>query len=641
MLQTHYVENDEEITSLVDRLRKSKSAENFFIIPQRSMVFQSLVNLKLFRRESQKMKKKICLVTQNEFILSLAKKAGVETKNSIGGIQPPGEDTVKIQEPASAGDIKISGRDESEVEKKKRLGNIGTSDFYSVDASPPLREKQSISDFTKQAVKKRETEAVLKKTSPEPLMKMDDMLPVKKENPVASDALRVNFIAKTEIDIQKQKKLESLFGRKSDPLNSEKKEELLPGSSFGKKKPEFPAAKVPGGFRKMMLLFVLVCALILGTVSAYLYLPKAEVEIFPAYQKVSADFEVRNYEDSGKQGLEISGVEVIEIEEAVRKSFEATGRSGSAGKKAKGKIVIFNEFSADSQPLVATTRFLSEEKKLFRLDKGVVVPGMSGIEGELKPGAVEAEVTADEPGEDYNIGPNLFTIPGFEGGQKYEKFYAKSEKPITGGGYDETASRSVGQADIEKAREESEKSLEEKMKKILTEKIEEGYVSVPGAEKFSVAASEASARAGDLAESFEYSATGSLLVYVVNMEEIKKHAREALEAKHKNLENMKPSRVDIEIRQPEFNFEERKLALKIHVQAAYVPAINLEEFREEILGKNEQEITEIASKKGTISEIKIYHWPSFITSRIPQYKRQVSVKLVEDVDSPKNQEASF
>ena len=70
--------------------------------------------------------------------------------------------------------------------------------------------------------------------------------------------------------------------------------------------------------------------------------------------------------------------------------------------KAIGNITIINESSLD-QPLVATTRFLSEDGVLFRLKERVTVPSQ---------GQIEAEVYADKEGESGNIGSSSFTIPG-------------------------------------------------------------------------------------------------------------------------------------------------------------------------------------------------------------------------------------
>ena len=57
MPQTFYIENDEEIISVIGRLRRSSDGENYFIFPKRSLVLQSIINLKLLQREAEKLGK--------------------------------------------------------------------------------------------------------------------------------------------------------------------------------------------------------------------------------------------------------------------------------------------------------------------------------------------------------------------------------------------------------------------------------------------------------------------------------------------------------------------------------------------------------------------------------------------------------
>jgi hypothetical protein len=102
-------------------------------------------------------------------------------------------------------------------------------------------------------------------------------------------------------------------------------------------------------------------------------------------------------------------------------------------KKAKGKVTFYNEYSPNSQSLVATTRLLSEDGKLFRLVDDVTIPGFKKTTEGIEAGIIEADVIASEFGEEYIIGPSTFSIPGFKetNEEKYLKLYAKSEENMT------------------------------------------------------------------------------------------------------------------------------------------------------------------------------------------------------------------
>lgn len=115
---------------------------------------------------------------------------------------------------------------------------------------------------------------------------------------------------------------------------------------------------------------------------------------------------------------------VLPIQKEGSKEVAATGPAVKVEKKASGTIIIYNNYSAEAQQLIATTRFETSEGLVYRIDKAVTIPGN---------GSAEAVVTADQPGEKYNAEKKDFTIPGFKGTPKYSKFYARSKTALSGG----------------------------------------------------------------------------------------------------------------------------------------------------------------------------------------------------------------
>ena len=89
---------------------------------------------------------------------------------------------------------------------------------------------------------------------------------------------------------------------------------------------------------------------------------------------------------------------------------------------ATGEVTLYND-SAVSQALVKTTRLLTASGTLFRLSGPVTVPSK---------GQVTAQVYADKDGQDGDIGPSSFTIPGLSE-DKQKVIYAKSDKAMSGG----------------------------------------------------------------------------------------------------------------------------------------------------------------------------------------------------------------
>ncbi len=102
--------------------------------------------------------------------------------------------------------------------------------------------------------------------------------------------------------------------------------------------------------------------------------------------------------------------------------------------KAKGTIVIYNNFSDAPQRLIRNTRFETPKGQIYRIDSSIAVPGRSLKDGRKIPGSVEALVIADSPGIEYNIPPSDFTVPGFRtDAARFAGFYARSKTPLSGG----------------------------------------------------------------------------------------------------------------------------------------------------------------------------------------------------------------
>ena len=78
-----YLEPDEEITSVVDRLKEIDDEEVAIVVPKRAGLLQSIVNLKLLRYQAEQMKKKISLVTTDKTGRNLASAVGLTVHQKL------------------------------------------------------------------------------------------------------------------------------------------------------------------------------------------------------------------------------------------------------------------------------------------------------------------------------------------------------------------------------------------------------------------------------------------------------------------------------------------------------------------------------------------------------------------------------
>ncbi len=170
-------------------------------------------------------------------------------------------------------------------------------------------------------------------------------------------------------------------------------------------------------------------------------------------------------------------------------SFTASGKKYMEN-KAHGTIKVVNAYSSDTQGLVASTRFVTPDGKIFRLQNSIVVPGAKIVNGKIEPSSIDAPVVADKAGNDFNIGPvGRFTIPGFQGTPKYDAFYGISENPMTGGNVGETPYPTPD--DIAKAKTGAEQSIKETLTAAFALQVPEGFSVLDGSGNFAITKSTA------------------------------------------------------------------------------------------------------------------------------------------------------
>ena len=164
-------------------------------------------------------------------------------------------------------------------------------------------------------------------------------------------------------------------------------------------------------------------------------------------------------------------------------------------KKASGTVTIFNAYSSEKQALVANTRLLAPDGKIFRLVSAISVPGAKISQGQITPSSISVKVIADKAGEEYNIKPvSRFTIPGFQGSSKYESFYAESKEAMSGGFIGSISFPTDN--DIKKVKGEIENKLNEILKGAALAGIPSEFYILDGSSQFTITKMEIGSEVG-------------------------------------------------------------------------------------------------------------------------------------------------
>ncbi len=89
-----YVEADEEIPSIIERVRAAKHVHIALVVPKRALFVESLVNVKLLQREADVAGKSITLVSTDRKALHLATQVGLPTRTDL----PEGAPVPRVRE---------------------------------------------------------------------------------------------------------------------------------------------------------------------------------------------------------------------------------------------------------------------------------------------------------------------------------------------------------------------------------------------------------------------------------------------------------------------------------------------------------------------------------------------------------------
>lgn len=304
----------------------------------------------------------------------------------------------------------------------------------------------------------------------------------------------------------------------------------------------------------------------------------------------------------------------------ISQKFPATGKR-QVEKKATGKINVYNSYSSDPQPLVVKTRFMTPDGKIFLLTKGITVPGAKIADGKIIPFSIEAEVIADKPGPDYNIGPvKLFTIPGFiKGTPKYQAFYGESTGNMTGGFIGEIAYPTEN--DIKKAKAGVQDTLETNLKTALLPQIPKEFKLLDGATKYQVLDQKADGEA-DAGGLFGIFSEAKITAIAFKEDDLKMLLEKR--AKRDNGEEFDIRSFSLEYGLTRADFDRGLLSFPVIYKVLLARHIDASVLKKELLGKSE---TELKSKVFALPGLKtatISLWPFWVKS-VPNNPKKVKI----------------
>lgn len=364
-------------------------------------------------------------------------------------------------------------------------------------------------------------------------------------------------------------------------------------------------------YRKISYSFGVLVIIFLG-ILGYSFVGKLDVKITPKQEKVTSNLVADIYngdaaaKDSGVAGL----VRQAGIEQS--KEFETTGKLVS-GEELIGTATIVNNYNK-SQSLVATTRLLSADGKLYRIKDTVTVPA---------DGSIEVEIYADEQKPENAVQPTKFTIPGLWAGLQ-DKIYAENKQATV---YQEKATKIVDQDDIDKAVEELKLTLSKQAENQLSPDEKNKFNQFLYKLDDNSITFETDGKAGEEKEKINVTVKGIVSIVAFSDDKIKQLAKDKLGAYLGDNKTL-------------VNFNENKLTYglsSVDVKQN-IASINVA-FEGDVITKNEAVIdksklvglskAQLESYLGSLPEVEKYEIrfsPSFI-SKAPITDKRIKVEV--------------
>ena len=398
------------------------------------------------------------------------------------------------------------------------------------------------------------------------------------------------------------------------------KRETISQKSFKKKPSFYLPVKVLLVIVVLGLIFGAAIALTLsGKLTLYLQ-PKTE----PLYSQEEVEVNV-SQETIDFQERIIPG-KFFEVEKEKWETFETTGKDFEEG-KAQGIIRIYNTHTPPTPvTLRATTRFLSsEDGKVFRVSKKIYLPPAQVEGGRVIPSSQEVLAVAQATGEDYNIGPSKFSVPGLAGSALYYSIWAESTGNMEGGFKREI--KKITSQDLETAKKALKESLEELAKNSLKNEIKEPFVLDDKAifeEDFQASCfEEVDSRAP------EFNCQGKIRLKGLSFK-----LSDLREFAIKNISTEIPASKRVWLENLNLNFfiktvlgEGGKMILDLKIEGATYKDIPIDTACGQIKGKSTEEIERIIFENfPQVESIKIKFWPFWI-KRAPKNVERIKIEL--------------
>jgi hypothetical protein len=564
-----YIDVDDEITGIIDKVRGSHSKIVALVLPKRATVLQSVVNMKLLKRSSDEAKKHLVLITSEAGLLPLAGSVGIHVAKSLQSKPeiPDGPD--------------------------------------SADSGPEEVDEDSDDDEDEDTAPAQSSVAAR--------LRGEDK-PVDKTKPVGELAGAAAIEDTIELD--------------DDDGDAEADEDLpTAGAAAKPKKGTDKKLRIPN-FNKFRVILMLsglaVIVLIVFGYFALSVMPKAKINIKTDSQALTSSTIINLKTDpttklDAKQGTLLAKAQVVQ--KTVTQQVNSTGTQNN-GAQATGTMTLVN--CSDSSISIPKGTAFSSSGKAFLSNVSISVPASNftspGSGSKCKnDGKATVDVTSQRGGADNNLAAANYSIGG------YPSTLSASGSAMTGGTDD--ISKIVLQADIDSATQKIAAAdttpIKEELKTDLTNVSQYAIVDT-----FTTGTPETktSANVGDKADSVTVTQTIKYTMLGVNKDDLKKIIAEDVNTK---IDPTKQSILDYGIDGAVFGVQgtpDGGATLTMQTDVVAGPDLHTDDLKKAVAGKKAGDAKEIIKQNPGVKEVEVTYSPFWVSS-IPGKTSKITITI--------------
>lgn len=553
-----FLEKDHGVDFAMDQLLDTMAVKVVLNIPRHSVLGQSVHNFQILKREAETASKEIVVESVDEHVLELASLAGIPALNPV-------------------------------FKTKERI----VTDIFPRGSEPEYTRAKKKSEAKKAKKKKEEEE--------------EDDEEEEEDNEDEKNRNENEEIAE--------------FGDERDEESDEQEEdEYVPMESPRNRR------RLKRGKRGKLFVFAGSFVAILAAAFVVLTYLLPHVTIQVSIKKTTAAFSHNVLVSTAIASSSFSGDtlnlpgQILTASSNVSLHF-ASGTQQYVETKASGILTVYNSYSSSPQTLIATTRFVSPEGKLFRSTKRIVVPGEKTASGTATPGSATVEVVAAEPGTGYNVGPSTgWTIPGLKGTALYDKFSAAALTPMTGGFVGTTTVPTKD--DLANAKNEATQKLENVLMSQLALLSSQDLKALPQSSSFDITTENVTPSKDG--SGFDVYAAGSVQQLAFD-ESMFKNAILGSAADSASG-TMKIDQFDVSYSTTTPDFAKGTMSFTATGTLVYEPNIDFNKVRSEIAGMSATALKSTIFALPGLQQANVSFWP-FWVSNVPKNPSNINIEV--------------